>query len=49
MHDIGVGVYARRVLTSEDKILSITQRSGKRTVLQAARLYILFSTDYLEQ
>ncbi len=27
--DIGVRVYARRVLTSEDKILSITQSLGR--------------------
>jgi hypothetical protein len=31
---IGVGAYAQRVLTSEDKILSIPQGSDKRTIFR---------------
>ncbi len=36
--DIGVRVYARRALTSEDKILSITPSLGEKTFLQVAQL-----------
>ncbi len=40
INDIRVRVYARRVLTSEDNILSIKQSLGEKIFLQVAQ-YIL--------
>jgi hypothetical protein len=42
MSNIGVRVYARRVLTPEDKILRIIQGLGKKTVLQEVLKYTGF-------